>query len=135
MLRFYRSRGLVAGFVFALLTLALVGCGLPDEIRAKRTQVRIQTITSILLAEKPELVDESYLEAALLRHNRSECVLDGWGNRIQVEVLVTEESGRRYRVVSFGKDGVAGSCCIKWSGKDWDRDAVAVDGTWMQVWN
>jgi len=60
---------------------------------------------------------------------------DGWGNALVIEVRNPPSARHRScRVISLGRDHRRGPCCIGSTGEDWDADAVAEGGHWLQVW-
>jgi len=121
--------------ILLLVALVLTACGFRNEMRAKVTVTRIRSLSAILLVEQPDHVDSAFVESILVRHDAVGYHLDGWGNPIQIEIAFLEDGERSFRITSYGRDGVASSCCRGGPGSDWDRDAVLEGDKWLQVWN
>lgn len=102
--------------------------------RAKTTATRMRAISAALQAKRVERVPEGGLEAILSEEGLSGYERDGWGYPIDVAVEVDAAGVPHYRIRSLGRDGVPGSCCRRFIGKEWDLDGVLLDDQWLQGW-
>ena len=78
-------------------------------------------------------IDPRKLEAQIAAEGNSALLLDGWGNRLAINIA-NSGGALGYSVRSLGRDGIEGTCCQRVSGTDWDVDAVFENGEWRQVW-
>jgi len=101
-----------------------------ERQKAKVTTERIRILSEILLVERPRVVSRDVVAKITAKYGRRDVLVDGWGRDILVSI---EES--RYTVISRGRDGKAGHCCVDAEDATPDTDLIAVDGKWKQVWN
>lgn len=110
-----------------------IGGMILNKHRAKISMIHMRRIESLLLLDRPRLVDEDYVRRLLAERGQAQYLLDGWGNPIQVELEIDDKDHPRYKLISLGRDGKRGSCCSRFV-EDWDEDAILMSQDWLQVW-
>lgn len=102
--------------------------------RAKTTATRMRAISAALQTKRLAGLSEGGLEALLSEQGLGGYERDGWGHAIDVSVVVDAAGVPHYRIRSLGRDGLPGSCCRRFIGKEWDLDGVLLDDEWLQGW-
>lgn len=105
-----------------------------QSARAKTTATRMRAISAVLQAKRVERLPLEGIEAYLSKEGLGGYERDGWGYLIDVAVEVDAAGVPHYRIRSLGRDGVPGSCCQRFIGKEWDLDGVLLDDEWLQSW-
>jgi hypothetical protein len=127
---------IIVALALAVLAVGALSLGrdVINKARAKETVIHMRQVESLLLLDKPKFADGAYVSRLLAARGQDDYILDGWKHPIQVEVETDSRGQPRYRVISLGRDGRRGPCCQRFTGFDWDADAILVDQDWLQVW-
>lgn len=115
-----------------------------DSLRAKRTATTMSRLGNALVFE----IDQGGLEGLQVggfdlllyiheRHPATGPPVDGWGSQLILEKVGDEQYS--WRLVSLGRNRQRGTCCVKFTRKQWDQDAVlsvsqAHGVEWLQIW-
>jgi hypothetical protein len=133
------SRGQkIALLVVAVTLLLLIGGAaaaywrVRDLFLAEQTVSDMSSLMMLLDSDQPDRVDPASIRAMLAKENRSVWEDDGWGRPLVV--LRQIKAGQpAYTVISLGRSGRRGPCCMP-RVSSWDDNAVLAGKDWLQVW-
>jgi hypothetical protein len=121
-------------FLLGLLLLVSLGCEPSSALKMKRTVVAMRALNGWLVDTQPRSTSRSALEEILRDEGRQLSLADEWGHDFVIEVVSPTKEISEYRIISVGRDGRRGSCCVKFT-MSLDDDAVMENGHLVQNWH